>query len=438
MGIKLNQCVVVITLIFIMLSNISGVEAKSQVARSKEELKTLQANIALLKRNIAKNRSDESDLLVNLKKIEKKITKLERQKKHHTQSYNQAHKEQKLLTAQLDVLQEQQKDIQSSLTELIRLRYLLNDQNIIKLMLNQEDIEALSRSLIYYKYVANEGDRFLNEVVTQANDIKIKSEQSRINKVEIKEVLAQLTITTAQITDKKKIREENLKTLRQDIDKQKNKVSLFQSRENELQSLIDTLNKQRLQLKKEREQKAREQAAREKASLKEKEALALKNSTKTKPTSDLLPNSSNTVSKKPPAPIVINGDFAALKGKLALPVKGALISRFGDKIQESGLLQTGIMLSAESGQSVTAIFQGQVVYADWFRGYGQLLVIDHGQGYMSLYGHNQSLSVGLGEIVNPGQEVAKVGVTGGLISPGLYFEIRDQGEPSDPLKWCVI
>ena len=103
-----------------------------------------------------------------------------------------------------------------------------------------------------------------------------------------------------------------------------------------------------------------------------------------------------------------------------------------------GLKWEGLMFEAAEGEEVVAIYPGQVVFSDWFRGYGQLLVLDHGDGYMSLYGHNRLLRADIGASVKAGEGIGEAGSTGGLSRPGLYFEIRHNGKPRDPLEWCRI
>jgi len=96
----------------------------------------------------------------------------------------------------------------------------------------------------------------------------------------------------------------------------------------------------------------------------------------------------------------------------------------------------GLFLSGREGEAVKSVFRGRVVYADWLRGFGLLLILEHGDGYMTLYGHNQSLHQDVGDWVEAGEAIASVGNTGDIPRPGLYFEIRHHGEPADPLKWC--
>ena len=126
--------------------------------------------------------------------------------------------------------------------------------------------------------------------------------------------------------------------------------------------------------------------------------------------------------------------FAELKGQLSWPITGKPQNRFGSS-RGGSLRWQGLMITAPEGSPVSAIHYGRVVFADWFRGSGLLLIIDHGDGYMSLYAHNQTLLRDVGEWVAPGAEIATVGNSGGRQQPALYFEIRQQGKPTNPGPW---
>ena len=130
--------------------------------------------------------------------------------------------------------------------------------------------------------------------------------------------------------------------------------------------------------------------------------------------------------------------FASRKGQLALPLEGPLIKRFGELRPEGRVKWTGVLIEAELGTPVKAIHYGRVVFADWLRGFGLLMIISHDDGYMSLYGHNQVLLVEPGEWVNPGQIIGETGTSGGQPLPTTYFEIRAAGQPIDPLLWCAV
>nr|VFK03448.1 MAG: Septal ring factor EnvC, activator of murein hydrolases AmiA and AmiB [Candidatus Kentron sp. H]VFK03792.1 MAG: Septal ring factor EnvC, activator of murein hydrolases AmiA and AmiB [Candidatus Kentron sp. H]VFK06801.1 MAG: Septal ring factor EnvC, activator of murein hydrolases AmiA and AmiB [Candidatus Kentron sp. H] len=128
--------------------------------------------------------------------------------------------------------------------------------------------------------------------------------------------------------------------------------------------------------------------------------------------------------------------FRGLKGELEWPTVGPLLNRFGAKRDPGGMRWQGVRIAARSGRPVRAISRGRVVFADWLRGFGLLLIIDHGDGYMSLYGHNQSLYKQSEDWVESGDIIASVGNSGGNAENSLYFEIRHQGHPQDPAIWC--
>ena len=130
--------------------------------------------------------------------------------------------------------------------------------------------------------------------------------------------------------------------------------------------------------------------------------------------------------------------FRELKGRLKLPVIGELANRYGSPRADSGLSWKGLFIAARDGQEVRSVAPGRVVFADWLRGFGNLIILDHGGGYMSLYGNNDSLYREVGDEVKAGDPIATVGATGGNSQTGLYFELRFQGKPFDPLSWVTL
>ena len=128
-------------------------------------------------------------------------------------------------------------------------------------------------------------------------------------------------------------------------------------------------------------------------------------------------------------------DFAALKGKLRAPLDGASKTRFGQKRERGDLRWQGWLIPGDRGTSVRSVHYGRIIYADWLRGQGLLTIVDHGDGWMSLYGHNESLLKETGEWVAPGEAIARVGSSGGATEPALYFEIRSGGTPVNPANW---
>jgi len=133
-----------------------------------------------------------------------------------------------------------------------------------------------------------------------------------------------------------------------------------------------------------------------------------------------------------------SGPFSALRGKLRLPVRGELSARFGAPRGAAGMLAKGVFIRAPEGQPVRAIAGGQVVYADWMRGFGNLLIVDHGESYLSIYANNESLLKEPGDAVAPGEPIATTGSSGGNEETGLYFEMRHLGRAFDPLSWVKL
>jgi murein hydrolase activator len=136
-------------------------------------------------------------------------------------------------------------------------------------------------------------------------------------------------------------------------------------------------------------------------------------------------------------PVDTEQPFSRLKGKLAWPVQGRLLGDYGQLRDGGPLKWSGVLLEASAGTPVRAIYQGRIAFADWLPGLGLLAIVDHGGGYMSLYGHNETLLKEPGDWVEPGEAIAQVGDTGGLARAALYFEIRQNGEPVNPNAWVA-
>ena len=141
------------------------------------------------------------------------------------------------------------------------------------------------------------------------------------------------------------------------------------------------------------------------------------------------------VNTRTPEPFRTDKPFSRLKGLLNLPVQGELMNRFGAPREDGGVSWKGLFIRAANGAAVKAVAAGQVVFSDWLRGFGNLIIVDHGEGYMSLYSNNESLYKQVGETVQPGDAIAAVGNSGGQTEAGLYFEMRHRSRPFNPLSW---
>jgi septal ring factor EnvC (AmiA/AmiB activator) len=127
--------------------------------------------------------------------------------------------------------------------------------------------------------------------------------------------------------------------------------------------------------------------------------------------------------------------FAQLRGQIGFPVRGELVGRFGAQRAQGGTRWRGVFIRARGGDDVVAVAAGEVVFSDWLRGYGNLIILDHGDDYLTIYGNNDALFKTVGERVGGGVPIASVGASGSGQESGLYFEIRHKGEPVDPMLW---
>ena len=264
----------------------------------------------------------------------------------------------------------------------IKSAYRLGNDEPIKLLLNQEDPETISRTLKYYGY-------FLRARSEKLNDYR-KTLQA------LKDVETAITDRHTQLLAKRSILEE-----------QKQRLSMRQQqRRKVLAQLNQTINTSQQRLNKlKREQIKLESVL--KALREGIEHLSL------------------------PA---TNKPFVDRKGKLAWPVSGRLTQYYGAP-RNTDIRWNGWLLNAKEGSPVKAIHHGRVIFSDYLRGHGLLMIIDHGDGYMSLYAHNQVLLKEIGEWVLTGESIAKVGNSGGQKDHALYFEIRHNGKPTNPKPW---
>jgi septal ring factor EnvC (AmiA/AmiB activator) len=225
-----------------------------------------------------------------------------------------------------------------------------------------------------------------------------------------------------QLLADKRAREQVLQKLSVQIQQQRREISNLKRDERSLTQLVERLNRVMAQ------QAARDAARARAAQHAQKAQKDEKNGT----AASRRPLAVNT---ETPVAFRTDRPFSGLKGSLRLPVAGELMNRFGAPREGGGVSWKGLFIRAAQGSAVKAIAAGQIVFAEWLRGFGNLIIVDHGEGYMSLYSNNESLYKQVGERVQPGDAIASVGNSGGQPDTGLYFEMRHQSRPVNPLLW---
>ncbi|VAW92587.1 Murein hydrolase activator EnvC [hydrothermal vent metagenome] len=319
-------------------------------------------------------RTTEISISKRVKNLNQLKRKLRRQNKRLRQLQQQRRELNKDVVTQRDLLGQQ-----------VRTAYTIGKQEYLKLLLNQENPNAIGRVLTYYEY--------FNQARSERIDTSTKTLRS----------LAQI---------KKRIRQEN-KTLQnlkqQQLAEKKNLEAGYQARAIVIAKLSKDI---------EHKDGALQQML---ANEKQLERVL------------------NVITESMPEILTEPGKhlpFATLKGKLYWPALGTVKNLFGRTRKTAKVKWNGVIIKARQGNNVRAISHGRVAYADWLRGYGLLMIIDHGDGYMSLYGHNEDIRKETGDWVDEGEIIGSVGNTGGQAKAGLYFEIRKNGKPANPKIWC--
>jgi septal ring factor EnvC (AmiA/AmiB activator) len=273
------------------------------------------------------------------------------------------------------------------LAQEVRGAYAMGHQRKVKLLLNQERPSLMGRALVYFGYFGRARAASLG--------------QTREALKALQELESRIEVKSAELDELRDKEVEHRRVLKQ--------------RAGERQAVVDALGREL------RGQGGRlAQMRNDEASLK-----------------TLISSIMEALADIPAASAGGNQAFGGRKGRLGWPARGHLSQRFGTRQPKTGLTSRGVFIESREGDSVRAISSGRVAFADWLRGFGLLLILDHGDGYMSLYGHNQAIYKDVGERVGEGEVIAAVGRSGGYSTPGLYFELRRKGRPVDPLAWCA-
>jgi septal ring factor EnvC (AmiA/AmiB activator) len=269
----------------------------------------------------------------------------------------------------------------------IRAAYSLGRQDRLKLLLNQQDPAAVSRVFTYYEYFNLARARRIKALRTELSELKRIEAGIRQETAALEKLRPQKTAAIAAIEKQHARRREVIGKLDRRIREADTRLQRLREDERRLAELIERLQRELARL-------------------------------------SLPPN-------VPEVP------FPKLKGKLPWPIQGKILHRFGTPRQSGGLNRQGVVIAGKRGDPVRVIFPGRIAFSDWLRGFGFLVIVDHGGGYMSLYGHNEALKRKAGDWVQTGEIIATVGNSGGQAKTTLYFEIRRDGVPTNPLSWCT-
>jgi murein hydrolase activator len=368
----------------------------------RESLEQLQERIASLKKELESTQEAHSDAADGLKQSELAISEANR-------NLYKIRQQQKSSRATLQELQQEKTGLEHTiqnqqilLGKQLYQQYLNSRQGYLQIALTQQDPNAIAREMQYYSYIARARVGLIKSLRNNLDRIAKLNEQTAATLEEISNLKLEQEKQRKQLETEKRGRKAVMQKLAAQIKAQRGEISKLRRDEKRLSQLMERLSRIVTAPPKRSKQQ----------SLRKNEAL--------------------------PTPGLTSINFAALKGKLHLPVRGSIANRFGAAREDSGISWKGLFIKAGEGNEVKSIADGRVVFADWLRGFGNLMIVDHGDGFMSLYGNNQALLRKVGDEVNTGDNIASVGNSGGIQEPGLYFEMRHQSKPFDPLDWCVV
>ncbi|MCM2320655.1 MAG: murein hydrolase activator EnvC [Pseudomonas sp.] len=396
-------------------------------ADAQRQLEAAQRDIAELQKLLGGLQQEKSGIQKQLQGTEREMGTLQQQIDALEQQLKDGESEIQRLDEEKKKLQSQRAEQQKLIAIQIRAAHQSGGQEYLKLLLNQQRPEQFSRNLTYHDYLS----RARSEQLASYNDTL---RQLHSVEADLATQHALLAGQQLELQDRRsaldKVRDERrsaLAKLNSELGDGDRQLKSRQREQAQLAKVLKTIEETLARQAREAEQARQlaEQRAREDA---ERRLAAASDSGRSSTAS-----SGPLVSSNAPA---VDGPFAKARGQLPWPVDGRLLARFGTPRGDARLKWDGVLIGAAAGTRVRAIHAGRVVFADWLRGAGMLLIVDHGGGYLSLYGHNQTLLKAAGDQVKAGEAIATVGSSGGQDTPALYFAIRQQGQPSDPLRWC--
>jgi septal ring factor EnvC (AmiA/AmiB activator) len=374
-------------LLFLCLSQPVAIFAaeKPDVQQYQKKLDRLQQGIAKVKEHLQGTRYKRGHVVTELKQLEEEISKNARILSNTNTEISRLSDRISAQKNELAALNKAIGNQRAALAEQLRSAYALGRQEHLKMLLNQHNPAEIGRIQVYFEYLNRARQQQLTDFLNSV-------ERKHTVEAELDKALAERKLSQAeQSTQKRQLESQRFKrgrllvSLDSEIHNQEKTLNELESSRNKIENLLMSLG----------------------------ELLAD------------IPASPNDKQV-----------FAKLKGRLPWPVKGTFLAKYGTDKPQGDLKWKGVLIGTDYGTPVKAISHGQIAFSDWLQGYGFITIIDHGDGYMSLYGHNESLFKQAGDWVSAGEVIATSGDSGGQPKPGLYFEIRSRGKPVNPSQWC--
>jgi len=372
-----------------------------------QDLKQLRGRIETLQKELADTEESKLEVSDALRESERAIIAANRKLAALTREHHEANNKLNQIQAQSKQVAKDIEAQQVRLGKLLHRQYLTGggQSEYLSLLLNQQDPNEIARNLHYYGYLSRARLEEITALRANIQRLDTLTRESRAKSMEIGSIQAKQAEHKKYLEQEKTEHAKLLERISSQADEQRREISKLKRDEERLSRLVERIAKM----------------------LAQKKRSAPRAVTPGPLSNEKLPDAS-----------VDGGPFSSLKGRLSLPVRGELANRFGGPRADGGVTWKGLFIRSATGGDVKAIAGGRVVFADWLRGFGNLMIVDHGNSYMSLYGNNEINHKQVGDSVRGGDTIASVGNSGGNAEPGSYFELRHQGKPFDPLNWVRI
>jgi len=383
--------------IFLLLAIQSGIalpaktSAQVQAAAQKKKLEAVQAQIKKLSEDQKKLEQQRAEADASVREMDAKVARASKLARQSNQQLLAQQSQLELLEKDKQALELKLVKQKQALAALIRSAYALGKTPTLELVLSQDKISDSSRALAYHHYFQIDQKAQLDLITRQLQELSLMAEKVKLQQLQFQQAKQTQEKNLVALSEQRKERDLALAQVDAQYRDKKTRLNALGRDEKNLNSLLDKLQKLMAQ----------------------------------KPV-QVVPRSGKKTPNKPLPMIPM--------GPMRLPVQGSLLAGFGGSMPD-GHRSDGLLIAGTVGSEVRAVAAGRVAYADWLKGYGLLLIIDHGNGWMSLYAFNDSLLKNVGDAVKTDDAIATLGRSGGQASPALYFELRQNGQPKDPRVW---
>lgn len=377
--------------------------------REKARLESVREQRATLERKLQQSESSRAETADQLRDTDKAISAVGRRLRSLTEERAVARAELAERERELKQVERQTAARQAQLARLLRHQFRPHETDALVVLLAGDDPNVAARDRYFQALLSRAQAELITGLRHDAAETRRLAEVVQQRSGKLAELAQREENERATLSQRQQERQAVLGKISGQIKAQRREIDTLKQNEQRLGNLIAALAKRAV-----------------------KPQLPAKSPVAPRPLGKGEPAAPPAVSVEPSN---ASGAFAKLRGKLLRPVKGITTGRFGARRDDGQSTWKGLFISAAEGTEVRAVAAGVVVFADWLRGYGNLLIIDHGDNFLSIYGNNQALLADAGQKIGAGATVATVGTSGGQPESGLYFELRHQGRAFDPLKW---